>query len=178
MTPFTTRGRVYVLGASTSVFAGYPLATSLQSFARDFQTLEVGTRQVASRIFDKLNEAEFHFTRHIVRDPNGVANLEELLTYLEFYHTFPGTNFNLNPWDSADSTAVRRVITEKFLAYQWDLKKIVWGSGTPVEQVAAEPKRVREISDGWARLVNPGDVAGTQDGAGSEPTCIVSAFPM
>lgn len=156
--PFSPSGRVYVLGAGASVFAGYPLATRLQSFVRDFQTLEHGTKQVASRIFDKLSEAEVLFSKYVVRDPNGVANLEDLLTYLELYHTFPGKMFDLDPWNSADSAAVRRVVTEKFLDYQWDLNKVTWGSGKAVERVAADPKRVCAISDAWAKMINPGDV--------------------
>ena len=156
MDPFASSGRVFVLGAGASRFAGYPLASDLLSFIRNFGSLEVSTKEVASRIRDKLIEAEVQFTKHVVRNPDGIANLEELLTYLEIYHSFPGTNFQ--PWDSWDGDAIRRVITEKFLYYQHDLSKKTWGPGNPIEPVAADPDLVRGISDAWSRAVKPGDV--------------------
>ncbi len=79
MSPFDPSGRVFVLGAGASAFAGYPLAPGLLSFIRNFQTREARTREIASRVVGKLNDAELHFSRSVVRDPNGVANLEELL---------------------------------------------------------------------------------------------------
>src|SRR5712692_10044249 len=90
---FPSSGRIFVLGAGASAFAGYPLAPDLLRFIRDFQSLEVMTKEIAARVLDKLSEAEFHFNRNIVRDPNRVSNLEELLTYLELYRSFPGTIF-------------------------------------------------------------------------------------
>ncbi len=114
---FASSGRVFVLGAGASLFAGYPLAAGLLSFIRGFRSLEATTRETASRVLEKLSDAESQFTRSIVRDPNGTANLEELLTYLELYRSFPRTVFESNPWTSADSDAARRVITDRFLYY-------------------------------------------------------------
>jgi len=89
MSTFVSSGKVFVLGAGASAFAGYPLATGLLSFIRNFNSFEVKTKEKASRVIGKLNDAEFFFSRSVVRDPNGVANLEELLTYLELYTLVP-----------------------------------------------------------------------------------------
>ncbi len=150
-------GRVFVLGAGASVFAGYPLASDLLSFIRDFQSLEVKTREIASRVLDKLNQAEFLFKRNIFRDPNRVSNLEELLTYLELYHSFPGTAFASNPWDATDSGGIRRLITEKFLSYQYDLNKWMWGTDSTPTSIPIDLARLTRISDAWAKLIMPGD---------------------
>lgn len=158
MSSFATSGRVFVLGAGASAFAGYPLASGLLRFIRDFQSLEVMTKQIASRVLDKLNQAEFLFNKHIIRDPNRVPNLEELLTYLELYRSFPGTIFAANPWDSSDSAAIRRVITEKFLEYQYDLQKSAWGSGTALASVATRINEIRKVAEAWPKLLKPGDV--------------------
>ncbi len=158
MDSFASSGRVYVLGAGASVFAGYPLANGLLNFIRDFRTRDVTAREIASRVINKLNDAEVQFTRRIRRDPNGTANLEELLTYLELYGSFPGTMFDVEPWDSRDSGDVRRLVTEKFLEYQIDLSASAWETGTPVEAVTADINRFREVSERWAKLINPGDV--------------------
>jgi hypothetical protein len=155
--PVETTGRVFVLGAGASVFAGYPLASDLLAFIRNFQTLEVNTRGIASKVLDKLTQAEFFFKRNIVRDPNRNSNLEELLTYLELYQSFPGTPFAVNPWDATDSSGIRRVITEKFLSHQYDLNKIVWGTETSVTS-SIELVRMKKVFDAWAELVSPGDV--------------------
>jgi hypothetical protein len=151
MSSFHFSGKVFVLGAGASAFAGYPLAADLLSFIRNFNSREARTREKASRVISKLNDAEFQFSRHIVRDPNGVANLEQLLTYLELYHSFPGTNFSLNPWDASDSADIRQVVTYRFLEYQYDLYKNTW---TPDAQTGI----VRKVSEAWANLVSPGDV--------------------
>jgi proteasome lid subunit RPN8/RPN11 len=148
---FASSGRVFVLGAGASAFAGYPLATGLLGFIRNFNSLEARTREKASRVISKLNDAEFQFSRHVIRDPNGVANLEELLTYLELYHSFPGTNFALNPWDASDSADIRQVVTYGFLEYQHDLYKNTWRAG-------AQIGIVRKVSEAWTSLVRPGDV--------------------
>jgi len=50
MTYFEASGIVFVLGAGASVFAGYPLASELLGFVRDFQSLEPKTRDLASRV--------------------------------------------------------------------------------------------------------------------------------
>jgi hypothetical protein len=151
MAHFVSSGRVFVLGAGASAFAGYPLAPGLLAFIRNFRSLEARTNERASRIISKLNDAEMLFSRNVVRDPNGVANLEELLTYLELYHSFPGTMFSLNPWSPSDSADIRLVVTQKFLEYQYDLNKNTWGTG-------ARPGAVGEVSEAWARLIEPGDV--------------------
>ena len=150
-------GRVFVLGAGASMFAGYPLASDLLRFIRDFQSLEVNTREIASRVLDKLNQAEFFFNRNIVRDLNKVSNLEELLTYLELYHSFPGTAFAWNPWDATDSAGIRRLITEKFLGYQYDLNNLVWGTDPVPTSIPIHLARLRRISDAWMKLIMPGD---------------------
>jgi hypothetical protein len=151
-------GRVFVLGAGASVFAGYPLAKDILSFIRNFQTRDATVRPMASRVLDKLNNAEQMFARRIRRDPNGTANLEELLTYLELYGSFPGTSFDTEPWSPADSDDVRRLITEKFQYHQWDLSASVWYASTPVDPLAADIDLVRRVSECWASLIKPGDV--------------------
>lgn len=143
-------GRVFVLGAGASAFAGYPLATGLLGFVRNFNTLEVRAREIASRIFGKLSEAESQFLRQVVRDGSDSANLEQLLTYLELYHSFPGTMFHLNPWTESDSDDIRRVITDRFLDYQYDLNKRVWD--------ADSSNQVRQIAERWGKRLQPGDV--------------------
>ncbi len=151
MSTFVSSGKVFVLGAGASAFAGYPLATGLLSFIRNFNSFEVKTKEKASRVIGKLNDAEFFFSRSVVRDPNGVANLEELLTYLELYHSFPGTLFGLNPWDSSDSADIRAVITFRFLEYQYDLNKSTWLKG-------AHGETVGKVSEAWSGRIKPGDV--------------------
>src|ERR1700737_3384766 len=128
MNPIGSSGRVFVLGAGASAFAGYPTASDLLTFIRDFQSLEVNTREAASRVLDKLSQAEFYFNRNVLRNLDKNPNLEELLTYLELYHSFPGTAFAVNPWDNTDSSGIRQLITEKFLSYQYDLNKIARGT--------------------------------------------------
>lgn len=157
MSCFVPNGRVFVLGAGASAFAGYPLASTLVSFIRDFQSLELTTAQIASRVLDKLNQAEFLFSKHIVRDPNRVPNLEELLTYLELYRSFPGTIFASNPWDSSDSAGIRRLITEKFLEYQYDLNKTAWGPQTRSPSHISELDHLRNVALGWPKILRPGD---------------------
>ena len=137
------------------MFAGYPIADYLLNFVRDFQSLEITTRQRTSAALEKLNNAKEQFTRHTVRDPSGHANLEELLTYLELYR---GTTFALNPWEASDSDGIRLLITKKFLHYQYDLNKIVWESGVPIGPVAANPHLACKVSEAWASKVRPGDV--------------------
>lgn len=156
MCSFASNGRVFVLGAGASAFAGYPLAPGLLGFIRDFDSVEVRTREIASRILDKLNTAEFLFYRNVIRNPDRVHNLEELLTYLELYHSFPGTLFQ--PWDSSDSDSISRLITEKFLYYQWDLNKVVSGNGRPVRPVSVDLRHFRAIADGWGKHLKPGDI--------------------
>lgn len=151
MAGFVPNGRVLVLGAGASAYAGYPLAPRLLTFIRNYTFSEMRTRERASRVIAKLNEAEFHFTREVVRDPNGVANLEELLTYLEMYHSFPGTPFSINPWNSSDSADIRSVVTSRFLEHQYDLNRTTWGDGTARGTVG-------EVSAAWASLIRPGDV--------------------
>jgi hypothetical protein len=151
-----TSGRVFVLGAGASVFAGYPLASNLLTFIRDFQTLDVMTKDTASRVLGKLSDAEAQFKRRVVNDPNSDTNLEELLTYLELYHSFPGTIFAVNPWGETDSGDVRGLITEKFLNYQYDLNKALSGATTaPTNSI--ELARLSRISDAWSNLLKPGD---------------------
>src|SRR5712692_3711260 len=158
MSSFASSGRVFVLGAGASAFAGYPLGADLLSFIRDFQSLEVKAKEIASRILDKLNQAEFLFNKDIVRDPNRVPNLEELLTYLELYRSFAGNIFAAQPWDSFDSAAVRRVITEKFSDYQYDLNKSAWGTGGHPASVTTDLSRFCKVAEAWPKLLNPGDV--------------------
>jgi hypothetical protein len=154
--PVETTGRVFVLGAGASVFAGYPLASGLLPFIRDFEALEASTRDIASRVLEKLSQAELLFNRNIVRNPNRNSNLEELLTYLELYQSFPGTIFAANPWDTTDSSGIRRLITEKFLSYQYDLNKIVLGTST-ASIAAIDVDRMKRIFDAWSGLVKAGD---------------------
>jgi hypothetical protein len=52
---------------------------------------------------------------------------------------------------------VRRWITWKFLSYQWDLNKLVWGNGKPVEQIGCDPDRVRDVAKAWGERVVCGD---------------------
>jgi len=151
MVGFTPSGRVIVLGAGASVFAGYPLAAELLGFVRNYTFSEAKTREKASRVLWKLSEAETIFTRDVVRNPNGVANLEELLTYLELYHSFPGRTFSLNPWDGSDSADIRTIVTFRFLEYQYDFNKRV------IQDDAKEPSLSR-VMDAWATFVKPGDV--------------------
>jgi hypothetical protein len=154
--PVETTGRVFVLGAGASVFAGYPLASDLLTFISDFQALDINIRNVASRVLEKLNQAEFFFKRNIVRDPNRNSNLEELLTYLELYQSFPGTPFAINPWDTHDSSGIRGLITEKFLSHQYALNKIVSGI-IPATGSILNIRRLTNVFDAWAKLVRPGD---------------------
>lgn len=158
MDPFTTSGRVYVLGAGTSAFGGYPLASGLLHFIRDFQSFDAMTKDIGSRVLEKLGQAEFHFRRNVVRDPNRDPNLEELLTYLELYRSFPGTMFAMDPWNPSDSGAIRRVITEKFLGYQHDLHKRAWESGPTPGKVTVDLNQFRSVAAEWAGIVKPGDV--------------------
>jgi hypothetical protein len=151
MNRFDPSGRVFVLGAGASVFAGYPLAPGLLAFIRNFETREVRAKEIASRVMGKVNDAELHFSRNIIRDPNGVANLEELLTYLELYHSFPGTMFALEPWDASDSANVRLVITQRFLDFQYDLSKKLWEEGQRGSAAA-------KVTEAWAAMIRPGDV--------------------
>jgi len=155
---FTPSGRVYVLGAGASAFAGYPLAPGLLPFIRDFQSFDAMTKEIASKVLEKLGLAEFHFNRNVIRDPNRTPNLEELLPYLEPYRSFPGTNFASNPWDPSDSAAIRRVITEKFLGYQHDLHTTAWGSGPTPGKTTVDLNQFRSVTDAWAKMVKPGDV--------------------
>jgi len=148
---FQPSGRVFILGAGASAFAGYPLANGLFGFIHQTDSLEVKAKEIASQILPKLSDAEVQFTRHIVRNTNGVANLEELLTYLDLYHSFPGTIFDVTPWTETDSAAIRRVITDKFMDYQYDLSQRVWRSGA-----SANP--ISNIAKAWARRLQPGDV--------------------
>jgi hypothetical protein len=111
----------------------------------------VRSKEKASRVINKLNDAEFFFSKNVVRDSNGVANLESLLTYLELYGSFPGTNFNLNPWTPSDSDDIRHVVTYRFLEYQYDLNKSTWQGG-------ANGGTVAKVSKAWAGLIKPGDV--------------------
>ena len=157
MDPSAASGRIFVLGAGASVFAGYPLASDLLSFIRNFRPLEVVTKEIGSRVMDKLNQAEFFFKRNVIRDPNRILNLEELLTYLELYRSFPGTAFAINPWDDNDSSEVRRLVTEAFLDYQYDLSRLIWEANTP-PSTFKDHARIKKISDSWATFVQPGDV--------------------
>lgn len=150
-------GRVWVLGAGASAFAGYPLADGLLPFIRNLQATDFTTGQIAQEVLGKLNDAETHFSRKIVRNPNSTASLEELLTYLELYHSFPGTIFAVNPWDARDSGAIRRVITEKFLGYQYDVQKAAWGSGRPICPIAIDIDQFRRLADSWPKRIAPGD---------------------
>jgi hypothetical protein len=151
MTSLPSSGRVFVLGAGASAFAGYPLARDLLAFIRSSDFHEARLREKTGRLIDKLNRAEFQFARSVIRDPNGVANLEELLTYLELYHTFPGTPFAVDPWSLSDSDDIRSVITYRFLEYQYDLNNKAW-------RADAGPSAVSKVADAWARMIRPGDV--------------------
>lgn len=157
MTSFPDSGRVFVLGAGASAFAQYPLASGLLNFIRDHKSLEASTIQIAGRIVNRLNDAEILFTKHVVRDPDGTANLEQLLTYLELYGSFPGTTFSLEPWTSRDSDEVRRVVTERFLYYQYDLSKRLWGA-TGVDRTLGDGSQAGRVSDAWAKVIKPGDL--------------------
>jgi hypothetical protein len=151
MSPLNESGRVLVLGAGASAFAGYPVAAGLLPFVRNHGFTEANSRRIASEIFEKLNDAEFQFSRHVVRDPSGTANLEQLLTYLELYGSFPGTQFSLNPWCGRDSDCIRRVVTDAFLEYQYDLNKRLW------ERPTTETYTVGEICAAWGNYIRPGD---------------------
>ncbi len=154
--PVEGSGRIFVLGAGASVFAGYPLASHLMSFVRDFNTLDHITRDVASRVLGKLDDAETQFRKKVVNDPNRNCNLEELLTYLELYHSFPGTIFALNPWDETDSGGIRRLITEKFLSHQYDLNGALSGT-TTAHTSRIELAKIARICNAWSSYVKPGD---------------------
>ncbi len=158
MNTFIPSGRVYVLGAGASVFAGYPLASALLPFIRDFQSFDIMTKEIASRVLEKLGQAESQFKKTVIRDANKDPNLEEVLTYLELYRSFPGTPFDWNPWNSSDSGAIRRTITEKFLGYQHDLHKMAWGSGPTPGRITVDMNQFRSVAEAWARMVKPGDV--------------------
>jgi uncharacterized protein YaiE (UPF0345 family) len=67
------------------------------------------------------------------------------------YHSFPGTPFSINPWNSSDSADIRSVVTSGFLEYQFDLNGRTWGDG-------AARGIVGEVSTAWASLIRPGDV--------------------
>jgi hypothetical protein len=158
MNSFQGNGKVWILGAGASAFAGYPLATALLPFIRNFQSHDAMAMQIASRVRQKINDAEFQFCRHVVRNPNGNANLEELMTYLELYKTFPGTNFSINPWTEQDSDDVRRLITERFLYYQHDLRLAAWDHKAPVEPVTINLDVFNALREAWAMRVKVGDV--------------------
>jgi hypothetical protein len=158
MSEFAWNGRVYVLGAGASVFAGYPLSSELMGFVRGFRSLDSKASEIASRVIDKLNTAEILFSKQVRRDPNGVATLEDLLTYLELYGSFPGTMFDLNPWNEADSSDVRRLVTDRFLYYQHDLNLSVWRNRSPVDQVTSDPKHINRVCEAWSKKVEVGDV--------------------
>ena len=78
MDNFQPSGRVFVLGAGASAFAGYPLANGLLNFVRDFNTRDLAAKTIASEILNKWNDAETQFKRLIVRDELGEANLGNL----------------------------------------------------------------------------------------------------
>lgn len=157
MHSFQENGKVWVLGAGASAFAGFPLANGLLTFIRSFQSRDGTAAQIATRIRQKLSDAEFQFCRHVVRDPNGTANLEELMTYLEVYKNFPGTNFSINPWNEQDSADVRRLVTERFLYYQHDLRLAAWDKRPPVDPATINVDLFHAICRGWASRVKAGD---------------------
>jgi hypothetical protein len=53
---------------------------------------------------------------------------------------------------------VRRLITQKFLDYQYDLTKSAWGSGTAPEKVTFNLDQFHKVCAGWAQILKPGDV--------------------
>jgi hypothetical protein len=156
LSSFTNNGKVWVLGAGASTFAGYPLASGLLPFIRDLRSVDSRTNEIASKMFDKLNVAEMLFEKKMLEDPSVGSNLEELLTYLDLYRTFPRTAFAINPWDRTDSDAVRRVISEKFLGFQYDMSKYVWGTN-PIPISPVDARRIREIARAWGQVLKSGD---------------------
>jgi hypothetical protein len=158
MSSFTSNGRVFVLGAGASAFAGYPIAADLLPFIRNPQFFDQRTRELVSRALEKFGNAEFHFGRRIVRQPNRTPNLEQVLTYLELYGSFPGTPFDNTPWTSDDSQSIRTAVSGRFLRYQDDLQEAAWGGGTASVAVTTDINRFRQVAHAWPRLLKPGDV--------------------
>jgi len=140
------------LGAGASAFAGYPIAAGLLPFLRQHAFTEARSKAIASEVLNKLSDAEQLFARVVVRNPLESPNLEQLLTYLELYGSFPGTIFSLNPWSDRDSDGVRRTITDAFLEYQYDLSRRVW------DRPSAGNRANKETCEAWAGQLGPGDV--------------------
>ena len=146
--------RVYVLGAGSSRFAGYPLAPGLWSFVRDRCS---GHIMAMTRRDDVIAAME-----NIIRvDPPldyDQPNLEELFTLLDLSILIPH-EFQLRHADWKNlRPKVTGLIADAFVTYQSDLGRAVYEREKAVDDVAVDPNLVRATLDAWVARVRTGDV--------------------
>ncbi len=72
-------GRVFILGAGASRFAGYPLGLDLWPFIRDFEAFDVMAKKRAKSVARSMDQ----ILKEVPPKEHGKPNLEELFTLLD-----------------------------------------------------------------------------------------------
>jgi hypothetical protein len=137
-------GRVFILGAGASRFAGYPLSLELWKFVRDFRVIEMMAKRRADSVIEALERVLQIVPPKVFDQPN----LEELFTLLDL--AAMGTEplaLKSVEWNVL-RPKVMGVISEAFLGHEYDFQK-----GLLQDESASAAAVLRR----WTDFVREGD---------------------
>jgi len=144
-------GRVLVLGAGSSVFAEYPIASDLESFvARLCQHSDPQTRSHAKEVLNKLAQS----AELLKRQTGRVWNLEELISYLELVGPAAQSGTKQSKWTAEDQAKLSRAVSYSFQQHQVYLNGIIQQAGYPGP---AGVMLIKATALRWANWVQAGD---------------------
>jgi len=120
--------------------------------------VDAQSAQIAQDVLWKLNTAEMQFQKHIVRDPNKSAHLEDLLTHLELHGHIQGMLNTVGPWTEQDHAKITRTISEAFLIRQYELNVAAWSSNPYGLQPTNDLETFRKTSETWSKFFKRDDI--------------------
>lgn len=145
-------GRVFILGAGSSVFAGYPLATNLWPWVVERCSGEYMAGERRNQTVTELKPILKKFARPLTDE----FDLEEIFTYLDLAELGRGPLANEVPSWRKLRYQVMGMIADAFQAYQHDLARAISAEGT-VRHLPVDPGHVRDVAARWVDLIQPGD---------------------
>lgn len=138
-------GRVFILGAGASRFAGYPLSPDLWKFIRDFPVMEFMAKKRAVSVIDAIERVLRLVPPKVYDQPN----LEELFTLLDLaaIGTEPLVLKNIN-WPEL-RPKVMGMIAEVLLSHEYDFESNVVKDTSSAASVVLE---------NWTTFLREGDI--------------------
>jgi hypothetical protein len=153
-------GRVFILGAGASSFAGYPLGSALWAFIRDHRMGDMVGEQRRDVVIKEMNRVLTRFPPDKYDEPD----LEGLFTLFDLTTLFPGHIELLHADWNILKPKVIGTITDAFLSYQHDLQRFLSGSIELPPAVDALGQRlvsaslVKQVMAAWPARLRDGDI--------------------